>query len=131
MAFTLLNNFTLLDAENLQGRRKTFVKNPSSVFDNDGDYVYAPFTVENSSVQALSDKNQLLLEEGIREYEAYTVYTTTALKSAQEATTELADQIYINGLTGYNWYTVLKAKKHSITSGGSQYEATVIKYPNE
>lgn len=130
MGFTLLNNFTLLDAANLQGRRKTFTSNPDSVFDNDGTYSYTTFDVENSSVQPLSDRNQLLLEEGIREYEAYTVYTTTPLKTVQEATQELADQIYIDGLAGYNWYTVLKARKYSITSGGSQFEATVIKYPN-
>lgn len=130
MGFTLLNDFTLLDAASLQGRRKTFTSDPSSVFDNDGTYSYTTFDVENSSVQPLSDRNQLLLEEGIREYEAYTVYTTTPLKTVQEATQELADQIYIDGLAGYNWYTVLKARKYSITSGGSQFEATVIKYPN-
>ena len=82
MAFTLLNSFTLLDSMTLQGRRKTFVQDPNSTFKNKGTYQYTTFNIENASVQPLTDKNQLLLAEGIREYEAYTVFTSTLLKLA-------------------------------------------------
>ena len=131
MAFTLLNSFALLDSMVLQGQRKTFVQDPNSTFKNKGTYQYTPFSVENASVQPLTDKNQLLLAEGIREYEAYTIFTSTLLKSAEETTVELADQVLINGLFGESWFTVLRSKKYSITSNGSQFEVTVVKYPNK
>ena len=130
MGFTLLNNFTLLDSMSLSCRRKVFVKDTTSVFDNDGTYQYQPFNAENCSVQPLTERSQLLLDEGLREYESYTVYTTTALKSVKEASEDLADQVYINGQHGYSWFTVLKVKKHSVTSNGNQYEVVVVKYPN-
>ena len=63
------------------------------------------------------------------EHEAYFVYTSTPLKSSEEATLELADQIQIDGVYGLDWFTVVRVKKHSITSNGSQYEAIVIKNP--
>lgn len=130
MAFTLLNNFQLLDTAVLTGRRKVFVKDVNSPFSNSGVYSYVSFNIENASAQPISNNNQLLLADGIREYEAYTIYTSTLMKSSEETTTELADQVQLNGIYGLNWFTVVKSKKHSMTSNGSQYEVTVVKYPN-
>ena len=130
MAFTLLNNFQLLDTAVLTGRRKVFVKDVNSPFSNAGVYSYVSFNIENASAQPISNNNQLLLADGIREYEAYTIYTSTLMKSSEETTTELADQVQLNGIYGLNWFTVVKSKKHSMTSSGSQYEVTVVKYPN-
>ena len=134
MAFTLLNNFQLLDTVVLTGRRKVFVKDVNSPFSNAGVYSYVSFNIENASAQPISNNNnnsnQLLLADGIREYEAYTIYTSTLMKSSEETTTELADQVQLNGIYGLNWFTVVKSKKHSMTSNGSQYEVTVVKYPN-
>ena len=130
MAFTLLNNFQLLDTVVLTGRRKVFVKDVNSPFSNAGVYSYVSFNIENASAQPISTNNQLLLADGIREYEAYTIYTSTLMKSSEETTTELADQVQLNGIYGLNWFTVVKSKKHSMTSNGSQYEVTVVKYPN-
>ncbi len=130
MAFTLLNNFQLLDTVVLTGRRKVFVKDVNSPFSNAGVYSYVSFNIENTSVQPISNNNQLLLADGIREYEAYTIYTSTLMKSSEETTTELADQVQLDGIYGLNWFTVVKSKKHSMTSNGSQYEVTVVKYPN-
>ena len=135
MAFTLLNNFQLLDTVVLTGRRKVFVKDVNSPFSNAGVYSYVSFNIENASAQPINNNNnnnsnQLLLADGIREYEAYTIYTSTLMKSSEETTTELADQVQLNGIYGLNWFTVVKSKKHSMTSNGSQYEVTVVKYPN-
>ena len=130
MAFTLLNNFQLLDTAVLTGRRKVFVKDVNSPFSNSGVYNYVSFNIENASAQPISNNNQLLLADGIREYEAYTIYTSTLMKSSEETTTELADQVQLDGIYGLNWFTVVKSKKHSMTSNGSQYEVTVVKYPN-
>lgn len=130
MAFTLLNNFQLLESGVLTGRRKVFVKDVSSPFSNAGSFSYQTFSIENASVQPISNNNQLLLADGIREYEAYTIYTSTLMKSSEETTTELADQVQLDGVYGLNWFTVVKSKKHSMTSSGSQYEITVVKYPN-
>ena len=130
MAFTLLNNFQLLESGVLTGRRKVFVKDLSSPFSNAGSFNYQTFSIENASVQPISNNNQLLLADGIREYEAYTIYTSSLMKSSEETTTELADQVQLNGIYGLNWFTVVKSKKHSMTSNGSQYEVTVVKYPN-
>ena len=133
MPFTLLNSFTLLDSQVLSGRRKVFVKDTSTTnpFENKGSYSYQTFTIENCSVQPLTDKNQMLLTEGIREYEAYTIFTTTALRSAQEKSNDLADQVELDGLFGLSWFTVLRSKKYGMTSSGPQYEVTVVKYPNK
>ena len=130
MAFTLLNTFTLLESASLTGRRKVFVKDVNSPFENSGTYQYTSFTITNSSVQPLSNNTQQLLPEGIREYEAYTIYTATPMKSSEEATTELADQVQLNGLQGLDWFTVIKSRKHSMTSSGNQYEVIVVRYPN-
>lgn len=129
MGFTLLNSFTLLDSMTLSCRRKVFVKDTNSVFDNVGTYSYQTFNAENCSVQPITERSQLLLEEGLREYESYTVYTTTPLTSVKEASEDLADQIYLDGQLGQSWFTVLKVKKHSVTSSGSQFEVVVVKYP--
>ena len=40
------------------------------------------------------------------------------------------NKVQLNGIYGLNWFTVVKSKKHSMTSNGSQYEVTVVKYPN-
>ena len=129
MAFTLLNNFQLLESQTLTGQRKVFVAGTTSVFSNSGSYEYESFDVENASIQPVSKDSQILQTDGFREYEAYTVYTSTPLKSSEEQTTDLADQIQIDGVYGLEWFTVIRVKKHSITSSGSQYEALVIKYP--
>jgi len=130
MAFKLLNDFKLLDPVTLIGRRKTFVQDTGSVFSNAGTYAYESFTLENVSVQPASKDTQILQADGIREYEAYNVFTSTPLKSSEEETTDLADQVQIDGVYGLNWFTDVRVKKYTITSNGSQYQALVIKYPN-
>ena len=52
------------------------------------------------------------------------------MKSSEEATTELADQVQLDGLQGLDWFTVIKSRKHSMTSSGNQYEVIVVRYPN-
>ena len=129
MAFELLNTFKFLDPVILTGRRKVFTASGTSVFSNSGSFSYEIFNVENASVQPVAKDTQILQADGIREYEEYFVYTSTPLKSSEEATLELADQIQIDGVYGLGWFTVVRVKKHSITSNGSQYEAIVIKNP--
>ena len=129
MTFELLNTFKFLDPVILTGRRKVFTASGTSVFSNSGSFSYETFNVENVSVQPVAKDTQILQADGIREYEAYFVYTSTPLKSSEEATLELADQIQIDGVYGLDWFTVVRVKKHSITSNGSQYEAIVIKNP--
>ena len=97
MAFELLNTFKFLDPVILTGRRKVFTASGTSVFSNSGSFSYETFNVENASVQPVAKDTQILQADGIREYEAYFVYTSTPLKSSEEATLELADQIQIDG----------------------------------
>ena len=130
MSFILWNSFSLLDKQSITARTKVFVKDPLSNFENVGTYQYTTFTVENASVQPTTDKNLLLLGEGIRDYESYTIYTTSVLKPSEETTNDLADQVQLDGLFGVGWFTVVKSKKYGVTSSGPQYEVIVVKYPN-
>ena len=57
MAFTLLNNFQLLDTAVLTGRRKVFVKDINSPFSKAGVYSYVSFNIENDSEQPISNNN--------------------------------------------------------------------------
>ncbi len=52
-----------------------------------------------SSVQPLSGKEKLILPEGIREKEAYKLYTSFALKTVDEVAKTKADRITIFGKT--------------------------------
>ena len=90
MAFELLNTFKFLDPVILTGRRKVFTASGTSVFSNSGSFSYETFNVENASVQPIAKDTQILQADGIREYEAYFVYTSTPLKSSEEATLELS-----------------------------------------
>lgn len=119
-----------------QGRHRSFEKKDlDDPFENGGGEVqYEPFEALECVVQpmrgkAARDQNNQLVQEGEKDYDSYTVYTSTWLKRADEATNQLADQLLLTNSRGEKvWFTVMKVDVF-VTSGVSRFRCYLIAVP--
>ena len=83
---------------------------------------FDPFEALNCTVQPVQGKDLQLLPEGMRDKEAFTVWTETDCDTANEGTTEKPDELQING----DWYKVTKKRAWQIGLI-PHYEIIVVK----
>lgn len=83
---------TLIPRKTLNGRRRTQTVDEFGIASEDTEVT---FTVENAGVQPTTGDQQSTLPEGYRDSKSYAVYTTTPVYTAEEATSNLADQIEV------------------------------------
>ena len=98
-----------LPRRDLQGRRSTVVLDARN---NPIDNSLVSFDVENCTIQPSSGDELKTLEEGFRDAEAFTIFTSSVLRTAQRGTSQKADEIYLDApftaIAG--WFTVVKSK---------------------
>ena len=112
----------------LVARRVLVTKNPSSIFENEGSESYETFTASNCTVQPASGQDLLVLDEGLRDRETYTIFTDTVLLGVQEGTNRKGDQVEYDGLTGTSWFSVVTSKKHNV-GVIPHFECLIVKEP--
>ncbi|WNL63495.1 hypothetical protein [Citrobacter phage Tr1] len=109
----LLNEFTLLDLTTYQARRRTYVQDPDSPIANMGNTIlYEDFVIESSSLQPISGKTLQALPDGYRSKAQYSFWTRTEVRSIEEGSDQLPDQILIDG----KWYSIYAHKDWTRTS---------------
>lgn len=109
----LLDQFTLLDLTEYQGRRRVYKEAVGSVIANlESSVEYEPFTIEAASLQPISGKTLNALPEGYRSKAQYSFWTKTEMRGLQQGTEQLSDQILIDG----KWYSVYSLKDWTRTS---------------
>lgn len=83
---------------------------------------YVPFEALVCTVQPIQGKDLLLLPEGMRDKEAYTVWTETECDTVNEGTDKKPDEIQIYG----DWYKVTKKRSWQVGLI-PHYELVVVK----
>lgn len=134
--YKLIGKNKLIPRKTFQGRHRQFSKSdPSSPFENkEVEVVYTDFEVLECVVQPIEGKankdlTDQLTSEGGREYDSYTVYSSTPLLGLVEGTSILSDQILLpDSRGGMSWFTVLKTDPYP-TSGVARYRAYVVAVP--
>lgn len=134
--YKLIGKNRLIPRKTFQGRHRQFSKpGPDSPFENkDIEVVHTSFDVLDCVVQPIAGKaskdlSDQLTSEGGREYDSYTVYSSTPLMGLVEGTSLLSDQILLPDTRGgMSWFTVIKTDPHP-TSGVSRYKAYVVAVP--
>lgn len=109
----LLDQLTLLDLTTYQGRRRTYVQDPSSPIANMGSSVsYEDFIIEAASLQPISGKTLQALPGGYRAKAQYSFWTKTDIRGIQQGTDILPDEILIDG----QWYSIYSLRDWTRTS---------------
>lgn len=80
------------------------------------------FLVENASTQPAKGSELLVLPEGLRDKVVYCIFTTTALNTIEEATTNAPDKVLIDG----SWFIVQHSAKWNV-GVQTHYKATCVK----
>lgn len=134
--YRLMGRNQLIPWSTQQGRHREYQKvDNDNPFENGGvNVVYTPFDAIECVVQpmrgkAARDQNNQLVQEGEKDYDSYTVYTSTLLLRAEEATNNLADQLLLKNTRGEMvWFTVMKTDIFS-TSGIDRFRCYLIAVP--
>ena len=132
--YRLIGRNRLIPRPTFKGRHREYVKDPNSIFENSGDLQYIEFDVLECVVQPLSgraakDYTAKLMQEGGKQYDSFTVYSSTPLRGPREGSTQMADQIFLKDSTGdERWFTVIKSDIYQST-GVSRYRAFVVSTP--
>lgn len=134
--YKLIGKNKLIPRPTYPGRHRDYVKTDSTTpFENTGvDILYEDFDVLECVVQPLTgraarDYTSQLMQEGGKQYDAYTVYSSVQLKGPVEGTSELADQISLPNSRGeMMWFTVIKSDAYP-SSGVSRFRAFVVSVP--
>jgi hypothetical protein len=134
--YRLMGRNKLIPWSPQEGRHRSFEKvDQDDPFENGGlTMIYEPFVAQECVVQpmrgkAARDQNNQLVQEGEKDYDSYTVYTSTWLKRADEATNKLADQLLLKNSRGEMvWFTVMKVDVF-VTSGVSRFRCYLIAVP--
>lgn len=109
----LLDNFTLLDLKTYQGRSRVYVQDVDSPIANMGNSIsYTEFDIEASSLQPISGKTLQALPQGYRSKAQYSFWTKTEIRSLEQGTDILSDQILIDG----KWYSIYSHQDWTRTS---------------
>lgn len=115
----------------LQARQRNAVKDAGSRFENKKSSVTVTlFDLEYCTVQPTKGDDLLVLDEGLRGKEIYTLRTNTPITTAVEGTDRLADQVEYDGVNGLSWFTIIKVREWSV-GVIPHYEALIVKEPNQ
>lgn len=122
----------LLPQVSLVARSRVAIKDPNSPFENSNNTItYTEKPINNCSVQpvtgkALKDLETQLGMDGMKNYEAYYIWTSTKLIVSVEGTNVLSDQVKLESVTGQElWFTALRALNFPYT-GVARYNYLVI-----
>lgn len=133
--YKLIGKNRLIPRKTFKGRHRVYNKTVGGHFANEGlELEYEEFDVLECVVQPLTgraakDYSSQINPEGDRQYEAFTVYSSTKLCSPDEGTYAMADQIQLPDIRGdLKWFTVLKCDAY-VTSGGGRYRFFVVEEP--
>lgn len=134
--YKLIGRNRLIPRPTHKGRRRVITKtDPNSPFSNKGTTTtYEEFDVLECVVQPMTGKaardyTAQLMQEGGKQYDSFTVYSTTPLRGPKEGTGQLADQILLpNSIGESTWFTVIKSDIYS-SSGVQRYRAFVVSVP--
>lgn len=136
VGYKLIGRNRLIPRPTYPGRKRQYVKvDIDDPFENGGlAFEYTLFQVLECSVQPMTGKaardyTTQLMPEGAKEYDAYTVYSSTRLVGAEEGSTSLADQIQLPDSRGdLTWFTVLKCDSYPST-GVERFRSFVVAVP--
>lgn len=133
--YKLIGKNRLIPRKTFKGRHRVYNKTGGGPFANEVlELEYEEFDVLECVVQPLTgraakDYSSQINPEGDRQYEAFTVYSSTKLYSPDEGTYAMADQIQLPDIRGdLKWFTVLKCDAY-VTSGGGRYRFFVVEEP--
>lgn len=132
MSYQLIGRNSLLPQVPLTARTRTAVKDINNPFENVNNTItYVERIINECSVQPVGDRamkdmeNQLGMD-GMKNYEAYYLYTSDRLIVSVEGTNVLSDQVKLQSVTGQElWFTALRALNFPYT-GVARYKYLVI-----
>lgn len=135
-SYKLIGRNRLIPRVTCVGRHREWQKtDPTNPFVNGSMIVlYEPFEAIECVIQpmrgkAARDQNNQLFEDGEKDYDSYTVYSTTRLLTAKEGTMDLADQLELPDSRGGNtWFTVMKCDAYP-SSGVPRFRHYLIAIP--
>ncbi|ADP02458.1 conserved hypothetical protein [Salmonella phage PVPSE1] len=134
--YRLIGKNRLIPRPTFTGRHRQYSKvDASNPYENQGvEIEYEEFDVLECVVQPLTGKaardyTSQLMQEGGRQYDSFTVYSSVMLKGPVEGSNELADQIKLMNSRGEMvWFTVIKSDAYQ-TTGVARFRAYVVSVP--
>ncbi|AKJ74520.1 hypothetical protein SP19_29 [Salmonella phage 19] len=134
--YRLIGRNRLIPRPTFTGRHRQYAKvDTSTPYENQGvEIEYEEFDVLECVVQPLTGKaardyTSQLMQEGGRQYDSFTVYSSVMLRGPVEGSNELADQIKLMNSRGEMvWFTVIKSDAYQ-TTGVARFRAYVVSVP--
>lgn len=134
--YKLIGKNKLIPRPTFVGRHREYAKvDMDNPFENQGIQIdYEEFDVLECVVQPLTGKaardyTSQLMQEGGRQYDSFTVYSSVMLRGPVEGSNELADQIKLMNSRGEMvWFTVIKSDAYQ-TTGVARFRAYVVSVP--
>lgn len=133
--YRLIGRNRLIPRPTYAGRHREYQKVGTGPFENtEIEIVYEDFDVIECVVQPLTGKaardyTSQLMQEGGRQYDSFTVYSSVMLMGPVEGTNDLADQILLPNSRGEMiWFTVIKSDPYP-SSGVARFRAFVVAVP--
>uniref|UniRef100_A0AAU8GEF5 Minor head protein n=1 Tax=Salmonella phage vB_SEnST11_KE22 TaxID=3161173 RepID=A0AAU8GEF5_9CAUD len=134
--YRLIGRNRLIPRPTFTGRHRQYAKvDTSNPYENQGvEIEYEEFDVLECVVQPLTGKaardyTSQLMQEGGRQYDSFTVYSSVMLRGPVEGSNELADQIKLMNSRGEMvWFTVIKSDAYQ-TTGVARFRAYVVSVP--
>lgn len=136
VGYKLIGKNKLIPRVTIEGRHREWAKvDPTNPYVNGGvEIVYTDFDAVDCVIQpmrgkAARDQTNKLMEEGSRDYDSYTVYTSTLIFSAREGHPEMADQLLLKDSRGeMTWFTAMKVDPYP-SSGVDRFRVYLIAVP--
>lgn len=134
--YRLIGRNKLIPRPTFVGRHREYSKvDMDNPYENQGvEIEYEEFDVLECVVQPLTGKaardyTSQLMQEGGRQYDSFTVYSSVMLRGPVEGSNELADQIKLMNSRGEMvWFTVIKSDAYQ-TTGVARFRAYVVSVP--
>jgi hypothetical protein len=98
----------LINLKEYEARHREFIKNSGDIFENgySSYVVYEAFTIQACSLQPETGYTLNTIPEGYRTKGVYSFWTTTPVRTLEQGTDQLSDQIKING----QWFSILRSQ---------------------
>lgn len=134
--YRLIGRNKLIPRPTFTGRHREYEKvDQDNPYENQGvQILYEEFDVLECVVQPLTGKaardyTSQLMQEGGKQYDSFTVYSSVMLRGPVEGSNELADQILLQNSRGEMvWFTVIKSDPYQ-TTGVARFRAYVVSVP--
>lgn len=134
--YRLIGRNKLIPRPTFTGRHREYEKvDLDNPYENQGvQILYEEFDVLECVVQPLTGKaardyTSQLMQEGGKQYDSFTVYSSVMLRGPVEGSNELADQILLQNSRGEMvWFTVIKSDPYQ-TTGVARFRAYVVSVP--